>query len=158
MPEEFGQLVPCGGGDPIPLLKPSLLVGRRSRCDITLRFSNVSSHHCEMTFENGYWKITDLNSSNGIKVNGERCESKWLMPGDKVSVAKHEYEIHYTANSELPPPVDDDVDIFSVSLMERAGLARRQSRPPASQPPRPEKSGKGDSDEDLAASFLNDPE
>ena len=45
----YGELVPVGGGDPIPLLKKSLLVGRRESCDIVLRFSNVSAHHCQLT-------------------------------------------------------------------------------------------------------------
>lgn len=44
----LGMLNPCGGGDPIPLLHEKLLVGRRSSCDISLKFPNVSSHHCEL--------------------------------------------------------------------------------------------------------------
>ena len=38
----LGELLPLGGGDPIPLLKQQLLVGRRESCDIVLRFANVS--------------------------------------------------------------------------------------------------------------------
>ena len=45
----YGELIPVGGGDPIPLLKKSLLIGRRESCDIVLRFSNVSAHHCQLT-------------------------------------------------------------------------------------------------------------
>ena len=44
----YGQLLPLGGGDPIPLLKTELLVGRRESCDIVLRFANVSAHHCQL--------------------------------------------------------------------------------------------------------------
>ena len=66
----YGELVPMGGGDPIPLIKELMLVGRRESCDITLRFANVSAHHCELRFENGYLYIRDLGSSNGIKING----------------------------------------------------------------------------------------
>jgi adenylate cyclase len=42
----YGELVPVGGGDNIPLLKPNLIVGRRESCDIVLRFANVSGQHC----------------------------------------------------------------------------------------------------------------
>ena len=34
----YGELIPLGGGDPIPLLKKQLLIGRRESCDIVLRF------------------------------------------------------------------------------------------------------------------------
>ena len=55
-----GELIPVGGGDPIPLLKKNLLVGRRESCDIVLRFSNVSAHHCQLTCNGGYWYVKDL--------------------------------------------------------------------------------------------------
>ena len=61
----YGELVPLGGGDPIPLLKKKLLVGRRESCDIVLRFGNVSAHHCQLRIESGYWFVKDLNSRNG---------------------------------------------------------------------------------------------
>lgn len=120
----LGELIPCGGGDPIPLLKSRLLIGRRSRCDITLRFPNVSSHHCELELINGYWHIRDVGSRNGIKVNNVRYDSKWLMPGDVLSVARHRYEIVYTVDNSMPPP--DDEDPFALSLLEKAGLTRRK--------------------------------
>src|SRR3954463_12235691 len=98
----LGELVPTGGGDPIPLLKSKLLIGRRDECDITLRFPNVSSHHCELELVEGYWQIRDLNSSNGIKVNGVRCPQNWLLPGDEVSIARHKFEIKYVAEGPAP--------------------------------------------------------
>ena len=121
----FGELVPCGGGDPIPLVKQKVLLGRRNSCDISLRFPNVSSHHCQMELLNGHWFVRDLNSRNGIKVNGVRCDSKWLMPGDVLSVAKHRYELVYTPEG-APPPEDDDP--FAVGLLEKAGLIQSGDR------------------------------
>jgi len=122
----YGELVPTGGGDPIPLLKQRLVIGRRPICDIFLQYQNISSQHCEMEIQNGYWHIQDLGSSNGIKVNGVRCESKFLFPGDEVSIARHKYEVVYEPASDALPPVDDDP--FSVSLMEKAGLVRKKRR------------------------------
>ena len=122
----LGELVPCGGGDRIPLLKSNLLVGRRSSCDITLRFPNVSSHHCQLELLNGFWHVMDLSSRNGIKVNDVRCESKWLLPGDVLSVAKHKYEILYDATGEMPPD-EQESDPFSVGLLEKAGLERKKA-------------------------------
>lgn len=122
----YGELVPVGGGDPIPLLKKSLLVGRRESCDIVLRFSNVSAHHCQMTVNAGYWHVRDMQSRNGVKVNGMRVTDHRLDPGDILSIAKHKYEVRYSPvdlGAVGPPPMDmTKADIFSKSLLERAGL------------------------------------
>lgn len=139
-PQVLGELIPCGGGDPVPLLKNKLLVGRRSHCDIQLQFPNVSSHHCELELINGFWRVQDLGSSNGIKVNGERHESKWLLPGDVLTIAKHRYEVHYKPPDGQRPPEDQE-DIFARGLLEKAGLERTHElppgRPPAAPPPLP---------------------
>ena len=128
----YGELLPSGGGDPIPLLKPCLLVGRRESCDIVLRFSNVSAHHCQLELLSGYWFIRDLNSRNGVKVNGVRAQEKRLAPGDTVAIAKHLYVIQYSPEENgavgPPPPDSAEEDIFSHTLLERLGFAKRPPR------------------------------
>ena len=121
----YGELVPVGGGDTIPLIKEMLVVGRRESCDIVLRFANVSGQHCQLSRESGYWFVQDLNSQNGVKVNGSRVMRKRLDPGDLLSMARHKYTIQYTP--EGPPP-SDEADLESVlsrSLLDRAGLQKR---------------------------------
>jgi predicted component of type VI protein secretion system len=124
----FGELIPVGGGDPIPLLKKNLLVGRRESCDIVLRFSNVSAHHCQLNLAGGYWYIRDMNSRNGVKVNGVRVTDKRIDPGDEVCIAKHQYKLQYSPmdlGAVGPPPIENTKsDIFNKSLLERAGLER----------------------------------
>src|SRR5438876_1040182 len=90
-----GELVPVGGGDPIPLIRPVLCIGRRESCDICLGFPNVSGTHCELEFQDGRWVIQDLGSTNGTKVNGMRVRRKVLFPQDTVSIATHRYKIAY---------------------------------------------------------------
>ena len=124
----YGELIPLGGGDPIPLLKPQLLVGRRESCDIVLRFANVSAHHCQLAIDNGYLYVRDLQSRNGIKVNDVRKPESRLDPGDVLSIAKHKYRVEYDP-AELgavgPPPPDNlSQEIMRESLLTRAGLDR----------------------------------
>lgn len=130
----FGELIPVGGGDPIPLLKKSLLVGRRESCDVVLRFSNVSAHHCQLNVNGGYWHVRDLQSRNGVKINGVRVTAeKRVDPGDVLSVAKHKYEVQYSPTdlgAVGPPPSETPSDnFFGKSLLERAGLEKRKFIP-----------------------------
>ncbi len=131
----FGHLIPHGGGDPIPLLKTSLTIGRAESCDVVLRFPNVSSRHCLLSCNGGYWFITDLDSSNGTKVNGNRILRKRVDPGDMISVAKHIYEMKYSPvdiGAVGPPPPDEDEvsQILNASLLQRAGLQRQRPDAP----------------------------
>lgn len=128
--DNYGELVPIGGGDPIPLMREKLSVGRRESCDICLRFANVSGMHCQLTLESGYWFVQDMNSQNGLRVNGAHAMRKRLDPGDTLSIARHKYTIQYSpeALGASGPPPSDEEDITTVlgkSLLERAGLQRR---------------------------------
>lgn len=131
----YGELIPQRGGDPIPLLKKQLLIGRRESCDIVLRFANVSAHHCQLFINGGYWFVRDMKSRNGVKINGIKVQEKRIDPGDEVCVAKHKYELMYSP-SDLgaigPPPADDlPNEIMRESLLSRAGLQSVPKNMPA---------------------------
>ena len=86
----YGELVPIGGGDPIPLRRKALLVGRRESCDVVLRFRNVSARHAELRVIDGYWYVSDRKSTNGVKVNGMTINWKSdLKDGDTITIGKH---------------------------------------------------------------------
>jgi adenylate cyclase len=127
-----GELVPEGGGDSIPLLRSPLTVGRRESCDVCLEFSNISGRHCELTFKEGYWSVKDLNSTNGIKVNGRRVDQSALKPGDKLTIGKRNYQLQYATSAEVQKKleemtVEQEESVFGSSLLEKAGLANPRS-------------------------------
>ena len=130
-----GELNPVGGGDPIPLIRDVLTIGRRESCDICLRFPNISGLHAELVFRNGYWYIRDRNSTNGVKVNGTRVQEKLLHPKDEISIGKRRYTIHYDPPSNRSAMEEEEEDIMAQSLLEKAGLERprreREGRTPS---------------------------
>jgi adenylate cyclase len=122
-----GELSPVGGGDPIPLLRERMVVGRRESCDVPLRLPNVSGLHCELTFRKGFWYIRDLGSTNGVKVNGMRVLEKRLSPGDTITIAKRNFTIDYTmpvGQRALEILEEEEEDVMGQSLLEKAGLIR----------------------------------
>jgi adenylate cyclase len=129
MGQPYGELVPDGGGDPIPLVREVMSLGRRKSNDICLEFANVSSQHCEFSYKGGVWYVRDLGSQNGTKINGERSTGKKVLkPGDKIGIATHKFTIEYQLTPEsklvLEEMLDKDEDIFAQSLMEKAGLTK----------------------------------
>jgi pSer/pThr/pTyr-binding forkhead associated (FHA) protein len=140
--EVLGTLKPVGGGDPIPLVKPEITVGRRGGCDIRLDFENVSGKHCAFRLINGVWHVRDLGSTNGTSVNGTRLSSQHaIMPEDEVGVADHLFTIDYvpsgpeafiTTHKVLDEEVQEERKRHS--LMELAGLDTDDAKPKAARP------------------------
>jgi hypothetical protein len=64
-------------------------IGRSRECDIVLADSNVSRRHAELRPLGDGWTITDLGSTNGVRVNGRDVrpnEPHALQTGDRVDV------------------------------------------------------------------------
>jgi pSer/pThr/pTyr-binding forkhead associated (FHA) protein len=94
--EVLGVLHPVGGGDPIPLIKNELIVGRRPSCDIRLDYENISGKHCVLRLINGVWNVRDLGSTNGTTVNGSRIAAEQsVMPDEELGIAGHLFTIAY---------------------------------------------------------------
>ena len=66
---------------------PRAVIGRSDEAECVLRDPNVSRRHAELRqSRDGEWVIHDLNSTNGVKVNGRRAGSSRLREGDQVTV------------------------------------------------------------------------
>jgi pSer/pThr/pTyr-binding forkhead associated (FHA) protein len=70
------------------LAPPGIFLGRETDNDLQLPVDGVSRYHAKLTEENGLWRVVDLDSSNGIKVNGERVSTRILTDGDLVHLGK----------------------------------------------------------------------
>ena len=44
-------------------------VGRDPGCDISLNDDAVSAHHSHLSFHHGQWRVEDLGSTNGTRLN-----------------------------------------------------------------------------------------
>lgn len=96
------QLVALDDAPDILVDKPILLLGRHPECDIQIESRKVSRRHCCIAQINDYLVIRDLDSTNGIRINGVRVIEGQLRPGDEVTIGN----FHYRVASEEAAPVE----------------------------------------------------
>src|SRR6267378_8525436 len=78
--------------------KRRILLGRSRECDIQVEDPNVSRRHAELRQEGASYWIVDLESTNGIEVNGRRVKRAKLESGDSFTVGST--EITFTTERE----------------------------------------------------------
>ncbi len=66
--------------------KHTVLIGRSRQCDLVLTDANVSRRHAELRQRGNDYMIVDLDSTNGIEVNGEKVRSRALSNGDLLTI------------------------------------------------------------------------
>lgn len=93
-PEELGmEAEPASiawDGEERELDKRRVMIGRSRECDIQLADANVSRRHAEVRQEGATFWIVDLDSTNGIEVNGRRLKRAKLEDGDRVVIGTTE--------------------------------------------------------------------
>ncbi len=74
----------------VPLLLEEVTVGRKEGNTIRLTERNVSRRHARLYRANGAFKIEDLGSANGTKVNGVRLRGQQgLKVGDQIQIGDY---------------------------------------------------------------------
>jgi FhaA, N-terminal domain/FHA domain len=79
-----GRALLVGEGRRRMLTGDRLVVGRSREADIVLEDPNVSRRHAELRLVGERWTITDLGSTNGVKINGRAVDRAELDPGDQI--------------------------------------------------------------------------
>jgi pSer/pThr/pTyr-binding forkhead associated (FHA) protein len=88
-------LVPVepGGGPPIALVRPVLLIGRHPECDVRINMAKISRRHCCLALAYDRILIRDLGSHNGLRVNGRVVEECRLHAEDEVAIGPLIYRV-----------------------------------------------------------------
>lgn len=118
-------LKPLQGGRPIVLDKPILLIGRHPDCDVILKDSSkISRKHCCIALVDNCFKIRDLDSMNGVWVNGERVvHTTSLRTGDELMIGDLPFAL--TKSNEVQPRRADatvaEIDSDEINQPEPSG-------------------------------------
>jgi hypothetical protein len=120
----------------VPLGEEEVTIGREPGNTIQLTEQNVSRQHARLTQGQDGWVIEDLDSYNGVKVNGVLVEgSVTLNEGDVVQIGDYHLALsnnveQTTLNIERPGQAANEpnrsmpsVDLPRISATEAAALA-----------------------------------
>lgn len=69
-------------------LRPPITIGREEGNVVQLNDERVSRFHTKIQEDDGRLVITDLDSTNGTRVNGHVCSLKILRYGDTISIGR----------------------------------------------------------------------
>ena len=104
--------------------RPVVLVGRNPDCDIILDSKKISRHHCCIARMPEHLVVRDLNSTNGIRINGQLSAEGSCKSGDELTIGNLRFQIEMDGESETAqgwggskPPRE-----ISDSLIERSEL------------------------------------
>ena len=72
-----------------PLSVGRVTIGRASDNAITLESKVISRHHCQITTIGSVSTVEDLNSINGVSINGKLVKRQVLKNGDHMQLGDH---------------------------------------------------------------------
>jgi len=103
------------------LTEAQISVGRVEDNAIRITDASVSTHHAEFVLDGGEYVLKDLDSTNGIRVNGKRVTEAKLSPGDRIRFGSVEgvYEPD-VKGADLPlPPREETAPVMPADQSQR---------------------------------------
>lgn len=67
-------------------------IGRSRDCDLVIDDPNISRHHAELRADGDGWRIADLGSTNGVKINRRRVDEGLLRSGDRITLGLTDFD------------------------------------------------------------------
>lgn len=95
-------------------LETPLTIGREEDCDIRLNDDRVSRLHARVQEDAGRVILTDVDSTNGTRVNGHTVKMRVLHPGDQIVIGRctlifgHPGEIDFPDSAATMSVEEDD--------------------------------------------------
>src|SRR5262249_6394706 len=87
------KLLALPAGPTIELTRSGMVLGRHTGADVRLPLPDVSRWHCRFVFVDTAWHIEDLDSLNGVFVNGQRVSRARLQDADKLDIGGFRFEV-----------------------------------------------------------------
>jgi type II secretory pathway predicted ATPase ExeA len=111
------------------LLVPGrFVIGRTTDNDMQVDSKFVSRHHMQLVTSIDGCVVEDLNSTNGVFLNGKRVRKHKLVPGDVIKVGLH--ELAYS-RADLPSEPDEDPRATRTTVLQDSDYETDEDDPEA---------------------------
>jgi pSer/pThr/pTyr-binding forkhead associated (FHA) protein len=81
-----------------------IVIGKDRRTDVLVADRGVSERHCEIFEQDGKLSIRDLESQEGILVNGARVSAAVLQTGDIVTIGIRVFRVSFRSRKLATKP------------------------------------------------------
>ncbi|OFZ22755.1 MAG: hypothetical protein A2202_00630 [Bdellovibrionales bacterium RIFOXYA1_FULL_36_14] len=98
------------------LSKDKLLVGSYENCDIVLKDSHVSHYHAIIFMNEDGGKFLDLESVNGVILNGTRIKESYFGVGDVIKIGNLELHVEEYLASESLHNLDQNISRYKTTI------------------------------------------
>lgn len=89
-------------GEAYLLTPPGISIGREIDNDLILDCDGCSRYHSKLEWADDVWKLKDLGSTNGTKLNGEKiADPQTLKEGDKIKIGTQSLLFAETVSKEI---------------------------------------------------------
>jgi pSer/pThr/pTyr-binding forkhead associated (FHA) protein len=95
----------AGTGEEHVMERPHWLVGRGPDVDAAFSDPEMSQRHLRIEFSRGRFSVTDLDSTNGTRVNGTGVAAAELAHGDRIQAGAHVFQILIERCEGRPRPL-----------------------------------------------------
>jgi len=85
-------------------------IGRAGENRLVLKSDRISKEHCKIYFISNQWKIIDLGSKNGTRVNNKKIDEQTIGNGDVIQIADFRIDVLLEETNRLSPEVMDYKD------------------------------------------------
>lgn len=130
------QLVMHSGPTPgktFPLEGDIITIGREAGNGIVINDAEVSRKHAQLSFQGGKFVVSDIGSTNGTFVNGQRITGQHVLSAGEVISLGEQINLLFEALVQIDP----NATMLSAAAGRPAAAAPRPSTPaptPAAQP------------------------
>jgi pSer/pThr/pTyr-binding forkhead associated (FHA) protein len=112
-PEEVHEVV---------ISQPEFLIGRGAECDLRMRATSISRHHCLIRTTPEEALVIDLGSSNGTFLNEHQVRSPTaLHSGDRLRIGDRTYLVDL-GDQQGDLPIPSGTESFATTMKMKSPL------------------------------------